>query len=434
MNKNYFEDLKNKIYTKKAVICIIGLGYVGLPLLKKFTDENFKVIGFDSDKKKINLLKNKKTYIDYIQLTKKNFGNLIPTCNPSDIIKANIIIFCLPTPLNKNKEPDLTIIKNVFQQIKFFCKKGQLIILESTSYPGTTEEIFIEGLKNKFKFGIDYFVGYSPEREDPGNKIFNISNITKVVSGYSSKCKSLTNDLYKHLTKTYSVSSLKTAEMTKLFENIFRSVNIGLVNELKVLLEKMDIDIYEVIDAASTKPFGFMPFFPGPGLGGHCIPIDPFYLTWKAKEFDTHTRFIELAGEINGKMPDYVLKKTSEALNSHKKSIKNSKILILGISYKKNIDDIRESPSLKIINLLLESGASVSYSDKYFDNFPKNSHLNNSKIKNFSISRKNLSSFDACILITDHDYFDYELILSSSKLIVDTRGRYKIKNKKVYKA
>jgi UDP-N-acetyl-D-glucosamine dehydrogenase len=434
MNKDYFENLKNKIYKKKAIISIIGLGYVGLPLLKKFTDQNFKVIGFDSDKKKINLLKNKKTYIDYIQLTQKNFAKLIPTCDPSDLRKADIIIFCLPTPLNKNKEPDLSIIKNVFQKIKLFCKQGQLLILESTSYPGTTEEIFIDGLKNKFKFGINYFVGYSPEREDPGNKTFNISNIIKIVSGYTAKCRLLTNDLYKQLTKTHPVSSLKTAEMTKLFENIFRSVNIGLVNELKILLEKMHINIYEVIDAASTKPFGFMPFFPGPGLGGHCIPIDPFYLTWKAKEFDTNTRFIELAGEINGEMPYYVFKRTTEALNNHNKSLKNSKILIIGISYKKNIDDIRESPSLKIIDLLLKSGAKVSYSDKYFSNFPKNSHLKNLKIKNFSITKKNLNFFDACIIVTDHDYFDYDLILSSSKLIIDSRGRYKIKNKKVYKA
>ena len=435
MNKNYFIKLKNSIKLKKAVICVVGLGYVGLPLVKKFTDENFKVIGFDSDKKKIKLLKSKKTYIDYIQLTQKNFNNLSATYYLYDIKKADIIIFCLPTPLNKNKEPDLNIIKSAFRETKIFYKKGQLIILESTSYPGTTEEIFIDGLKNQFKLGSNFFVGYSPEREDPGNKLFNIGNITKIVSGYTARCKLLTNNLYKEIvSKTFKVSNIQTAEMTKLFENIFRSINIGLVNEIKILLEKMNIDIYEVINAASTKPFGFMPFYPGPGLGGHCIPIDPFYLTWKAKEFDTSTRFIELAGEINSKMPEYVLKRTIEALNYNNKSLKNSKILILGISYKKNIDDIRESPSLKIIDLLKKNGASVSYSDRYFKNFPKTSLLKNLKIKNFNISKKNLNHFDACIIVTDHDYFDYNFISNHSNLIIDTRGRYIKKNKKIYRA
>ena len=388
--KNYYQILKNKIKKKKSLIGIIGLGYVGLPLVSKFTSEGFKVIGFDNDNKKINLLNKKKLYIDYIKISKSNFKNLNVTKSFKYINKVDIIIICLPTPLNKNKSPDLDIIKKNIDEIIPYLKKGQLLILESTSYPGTTDEIIVKKLKNKaYSIGKDYFIGYSPEREDPGNIEYSISNIPKIVSGYSKKCRLLVDKIYKSIVrKTYISKNLETAEITKLFENIFRSINIGLVNELKILTNRMNIDIFEIIKAASTKPFGFMPFYPGPGLGGHCIPIDPFYLTWKAKEYNYNTKFIELAGEINSQMPAFVIEQLQNALNLHSKFIKNSKILLIGISYKKNIDDIRESPSLEIIDILKKKEANVFYSDKYFRSFPKTSKLGLQNIKNIKIDKK----------------------------------------------
>jgi UDP-N-acetyl-D-glucosamine dehydrogenase len=435
MKINFFEILKKKIISNKSKICIIGLGYVGLPLLSKFLKNNFFVIGYDIDKNKINLLKKKKTYIDYIKLDSADFKNFKPTFNLQEINKADVIIFCLPTPLNKNKEPDLSFIVKSLDNIYPYLKRGQLAILESTTYPGTTEEVIVNKLSKKFFVGENFFVGYSPEREDPGNLKFTLDNITKVVSGYSKKCLNLTDQLYSRIVKkTYRVSNLKTAEMTKLLENIYRAINIGLVNELKILSHRMGINIFEVIKAASTKPFGFQTFYPGPGLGGHCIPIDPFYLTWKAKEFDFNTKFIELAGEINSHMPNYVVNRLQEVFNKSKLSIFGKKILILGLSYKKNIDDIRESPSLRIIKLLLEKGCKVCYSDKFFKKIPHTTELKKNKIKNIYLNKKNLNLFDACIIVTDHDYYNYDFIRKNSKIIIDTRNVYNNKSKNVFSA
>jgi UDP-N-acetyl-D-glucosamine dehydrogenase len=360
-----------KIEDRNSIIGIIGLGYVGLPLLIRFSEEGFNSIGFDVDRQKIEMLNNGKSYIKHISSTKikKNkSNNFHATSNFSEINKVDIIIICVPTPLGMHNEPDLTYIKKTIDSIKIFLKAGQVLILESTTYPGTTVEEIVPEIKSTDSFeciiGKNFFVGYSPEREDPGNKDFSTKSIPKVVSGISKNCLKVVSLIYsKIVDKTVPVSSTQVAEMTKIFENIHRAVNIGLVNELKVVADKMSIDIYEVINAAKTKPFGFTPYYPGPGLGGHCIPIDPYYLTWKAKEVGMNTRFIELAGEINRDMPKYVVDKIGEALNTINKSIKNSKVFILGLSYKKNVDDLRESPSLEIIDKLNDLGAKISFND-----------------------------------------------------------------------
>ncbi len=366
-----------------------------------------------------------------IKLKKNGFTT---TIDFSEIKNIDIIIICVPTPLGVHNEPDLSYIRGTLKSISKFLRKNQLLILESTTYPGTTEEEIIPVIENlKFIIGEDFFVGYSPEREDPGNKVFTTKTIPKIVSGHTPSCLEATNQLYSEIIDTtVKVSSTKIAEMAKILENIHRAVNIGLMNELKVLSEKMDIDIYEVIKAAATKPFGFTPYYPGPGLGGHCIPIDPFYLTWKAKEIGMNTRFIELAGEINTSMPAYVFQKVYEALNSKGKPISGSKILVLGLSYKKNIDDLRESPSLQIIQFLIENGSKVFYSDPYFEKIPKTRKYN-FDLSNTSINPKLLKTMDLVILATDHDKFDYDSIVKYSELIVDTRGRYK-KSSKVFKA
>ena len=381
MEINNKDDLFKKIYEKVVNkdfrVGIIGLGYVGLPLALGFCDKGITTFGFDSNIKIINSLKRCESYINHIssEELKKNIKNkrLNPLSNYKNIQDVDVIIICVPTPLNKNKEPDLKFIKNSLWSVKDYLHKGQVLILESTTYPGTTEEIIRPFLiDNGFKIGENFFLIYSPEREDPGNRIYNTYNTPKIVGGSSKNCALIGEKIYSLLTERVIVlSSTKAAEMTKLLENIHRAVNIGLVNELKPVAESLDIDIYEVIRAAATKPFGFMPYFPGPGLGGHCIPIDPFYLAWKAREFGINTKFIELAGEINSSMPSYVVNKVSDSLNNICKPINKSNILILGISYKKNIDDARESPSLEIINLLLKKGAYINFNDPYFDEFPK---------------------------------------------------------------
>ena len=339
--------------TKKKIM-IVGLGYVGLPLIKRFVDsKKYKLIGLDSDKKKIDLLNRNKSYISHIpdkQIIAVN-KNCLLTTNYKFVRYSDVIIFTLPTPLTKNKDPDMSYIQSALTKSKNFFKKGQLVILESTVYPGATIEYFKPIFNDRgLKIGKDIFLGFSPEREDPGNKNFDISNIVKLVSGYTPACLSKCNSLYKSIgVQTKKVSSINTAEITKLYENIFRSVNIGLVNEMKLIADKMNLDIYEIIDAAKTKPFGFTPFYPGPGLGGHCIPIDPYLLTWKARQYDLNTKFVELSADINNSMPSFVIDKINNGLNILKKNFSNSKILIIGISYKKNVDDMRESPSIKII-------------------------------------------------------------------------------------
>ncbi|MCE2991721.1 MAG: nucleotide sugar dehydrogenase [Candidatus Jidaibacter sp.] len=432
------EKLLNKIHSKTAVIGIIGLGYVGLPLAIRFAEEDFKVVGFDIDQYKINKINAGESYIkhipakDIILATEKGFEC---TSDFSKISDVDAIIICLPTPLNIYREPDLSYITETMDTMLPFLRAGQIMSLESTTYPGTTEEELLPRIESKgFKVGKDYFLVFSPEREDPANPSYNTQTIPKVVGGTTELCLKVGAELYRNAVDTVvEVSSTKVAEMTKLLENIHRAVNIGLVNEMKIVADKMGIDIYEVIEAASTKPFGFTPYYPGPGLGGHCIPIDPFYLTWKAREYKLHTRFIELAGEINTYMPTYVIEKVMLALNSIGKSISKANILVIGVAYKKNVDDLRESPSLEIIEELDHLGAAIQYHDTYIPFAPhtRKHHLN---LNSIELTKDNLKKFDVVLIATDHDNIDYDLIEKEANLIVDTRGRFRKANKKIIKA
>jgi len=440
--------LIQNIISKESTIGIIGLGYVGLPLAIRFSEEEFKVIGFDIDENKVNMLNEGKSYIKHI-----NEGDIsglvgqgfMATTDFANIADVDAILICVPTPLGVHNEPDLSYVKSTLDLVRDHLREEQVLILESTTYPGTTEEEivpFIESIidpsrvtKNvsRFTIGENFYIGYSPEREDPGNKNFSTQTIPKVVSGHTKKCLEVTTALYDQIVdETVPVSSTQVAEMTKILENIHRAVNIGLVNELKLVADKMNIDINEVIKAAATKPFGFTAYFPGPGLGGHCIPIDPFYLTWKAKEIGMNTRFIELAGEINTSMPNYVIQKVSDSLNAVGKSIKNSRILILGLAYKKNVDDLRESPSLELIDILIDKGALVDYCDPYFLSIPKTRKYQ-IELSSKDLSVDVLQSMDLVLLATDHDDYDYDLIEKESTMIIDTRGRFE-KSDKIIKA
>ena len=421
----------SKLKNKKAIIAIIGLGYVGLPLALAYINAGFKVIGFDIDSEKIKKLNNGKSYIQNIsslKIKKSLKKGFKVTSSFSKIISTDAVIICVPTPLNKYREPDLSFVTDTVDAIVPHLKSGHLVSLESTTYPGTTgEEILPRIESNGLKVGKDIFLIYSPEREDPGNLNFKTESIPKIVGGYTAACLKLGKALYEPvISKVITVSSTKVAEMVKLLENIYRAVNIGLVNEMKIISDSMGINIHEVISAASTKPFGFTPFYPGPGLGGHCIPIDPFYLTWKAKEFGINTRFIELAGEINTNMPKWVLGKTIDALNERKKPLKKAKILILGIAYKKNVDDTRESPGIELIKLFLEKGATVHYSDPFIPVFPKMRKYSYNMLS-VKISQKKIASYDAIVLSTNHDKFNYPMIQRNAKLIIDTRGVFKNK-------
>lgn len=432
------QKLAEKIKSKEAVIGIIGLGYVGLPLVLKFAKRNFRVIGFDTDKEKISILNKGKSYISHIpdgeiKEIKQNFE---ATSDMDALSQPDAIIICVPTPLDEHREPDLTYIKNTSQMIAKCLRKNQLISLESTTYPGTTREILLSDFeKTSLKAGKDFFLVFSPEREDPGNKQIQSEKVPKIVGGITKNCLKLGVLLYQSVfEKVVPVSSVEVAESAKLLENIYRSVNIALVNEMKLLFDKMGINIWEVIEAAKTKPFGFHPFYPGPGLGGHCIPIDPFYLTWKAREFDFHTRFIELAGEINTYMPYYVVEKLIYALNRQGKSLQKSKVLIVGIAYKKDIDDARESPGIKIMNILEEKNVKkVDYYDPYIPQLIKSRQISH-PIFSVRFDRKTISRYDAVIIVTDHSCIDYKLLLSLSALIIDTRNVYKRKYKNVLKA
>lgn len=413
---------------KSALIGIVGIGYVGLPLAICFVRSGYRVIAFDVDEKKVTSLNSGVSYIKHVEsshiMKAVKGGLLTATSESSRLHAADAIIICVPTPLTVHREPDMQFICNTMEILEPHLREGQVLSLESTTYPGTTEEVLLPHIQKRgLDVGNDFFLVYSPEREDPGNADYKTKDIPKVIGGYSLDCLQVGLALYKEaITSLVPVSSLRVAEMTKLLENIHRSVNIGLMNELKPLAYKMGIDIYEVIRAASTKPFGYTPYYPGPGLGGHCIPIDPFYLTWKAKEYGLSTRFIELAGEINTAMPEYVVSRATDALNLNGLSVKGSKILILGVAYKKNVDDVRESPALEIISILLSKGALVEFSDPYIDNLPKTRRYDlNCKSVEFRAST--LEGYDAVLLITDHDSFDYELLVNSAKLIIDTRGR-----------
>ena len=439
-----FSDLKSKIEKRQARVAVIGLGYVGLPLALLYTEQKFSVTGFDIDARKVSILDQGGSYIfripaTDIQVAKK--GGFNATAEYSRLTEMDAIIICVPTPLNEYHEPDLSFITDTAKSIAPHLRPGHLVILESTTYPGTPEEVLIPILEKGNRHGLkasrgdssngnEFYVAFSPEREDPGNQTVARRDIPKVVGGLNGKASDLSAALYGAIfARVVRVSSPAAAEMTKLLENIYRCVNIALVNELKLLSLRMGLDIWEVIEAAATKPFGFQPFYPGPGLGGHCIPVDPFYLSWKAKEWDFRTRFIELAGEINTNMPYHVLESVGKALNQHKKALNGSKILVLGVAYKKDIDDLRESPSLTIIELLQKEGAQVSYNDPYFPTVGKGRKYD---LQMKCAPLENLGQYDCALIVTDHSDYDYARIVRESQLVVDTRNATKgIKSPKI---
>ena len=435
--KRTLDSTISKIKQHQARVGIIGLGYVGLPLALLFTEQNFVVTGFDIDKRKVDTLTQGGSYIYRIgaeEIKAANAQGFTATSDYARIKEMDAVIICVPTPLNEYHEPDLSFITDTTHAIAPHLQPGQLIVLESTTYPGTTEEVMVPILEKENTLGLkaargasaaqrEFFVAFSPEREDPGNTTVARRDIPKVVGGLNPQASELARALYGSIFhRTVPVSSPAAAEMTKLLENIYRCVNIALVNELKLLCLRMDIDIWEVIEAASTKPFGFHPFYPGPGLGGHCIPIDPFYLSWKAKEFDFRTRFIELAGEINNNMPYHVLSAVGHALNRHKKAVNGARVLVLGVAYKKDIDDLRESPALTIIELLQKDGAQVSYHDPYFPFIGKGRKYD---LQMKCAELKDLGQYDCVVIVTDHSDYDYRRIVGEAQLIVDTRNATK---------
>ncbi len=444
MPASLFSELKDKIEQKQARVAVIGLGYVGLPLALLYTEQKFSVTGFDIDARKVSILDQGGSYIYRIPATdiqaakKQGFS---ATAEYSRLTDMDAIIICVPTPLNEYHEPDLSFITDTAKSIAPHLRAGHLVILESTTYPGTTEEVLIPILEKGNRHGLkasrgdgssgqEFYVAFSPEREDPGNQTVARRDIPKVVGGLNAKASDLAAALYGAIfARVVRVSSPAAAEMTKLLENIYRCVNIALVNELKLLSLRMGLDIWEVIEAAATKPFGFQAFYPGPGLGGHCIPVDPFYLSWKAKEWDFRTRFIELAGEINTNMPYHVLESVGKALNQHKKALNGAKILVLGLAYKKDIDDLRESPSLTIIELLQKDGVQVSYNDPYFPTVGKGRKYD---LQMKCTPLENLGQYDCVLIVTDHSDYDYAKIVRESQLVVDTRNATRgIKSSKI---
>ncbi|TKJ33311.1 MAG: UDP-N-acetyl-D-glucosamine dehydrogenase [Planctomycetes bacterium B3_Pla] len=420
-------EWKQKIENKKAVVGVLGLGYVGLPLAREFASAGLKVVGFDIDDKKVKILNSGRSIIKHVPHSQVRqiveAGRFHATTNMAHLKTVDAVLICVPTPLTENREPDMQYIVGSAEQIAKYLLPGQLIVLESTTYPGTTSELVAPILERTgLKAGKDFHLAYSPEREDPGNKDFTTKTIPKVVGGLTKKCCRIACELYgAAIARTVAVSSLEAAEAAKILENVYRCVNIAMVNELKIVFDKMGIDIWEVINAASTKPFGFKAFYPGPGLGGHCIPIDPFYLTWKARQYGMPTRFIELAGEINTSMPRYVITKTIEALNEHCKSLKGSKVLVLGLAYKKDIDDLRESPSIELIELLREKGAKVDYNDPYIPKTHKQ-RKHDLKMVSKKLTAKMLAGYDVVLISTDHSNYDYDWIVKNAKLVVDSRN------------
>lgn len=422
------QKLQKKLASKGAVIGIVGLGYVGLPLMLRYNEVGFRVLGLDIDQSKVDALMRGESYIEHISaeaIAKARTSGFEATTDFSRAAEADALIICVPTPLNKYREPDLSFVVDTTDSLVPYLRAGQVVSLESTTYPGTTDEELLPRVESTgLRVGENIFLVYSPEREDPGNPNFTTRTIPKVCGGTTEHCQEIGLALYGGvIDQVVPVSSTRAAEMTKLLENIHRAVNIGLVNEMKVVADKMGIDIHEVIRAAATKPFGFVPYHPGPGLGGHCIPIDPFYLTWKAREYGLHTRFIELAGEVNNAMPDWVVGKVAHALNERRKSINGSTVLVLGIAYKKNVDDMRESPSVHIMERLRALGADVSYSDPHVPQFPK-MREHHFDLASVSLTSESLARFDCVVLATDHDRFDYTLVQAHAQLIVDSRGKY----------
>ena len=431
-------DLIARVENRASRIGIIGLGYVGIPLALRFHEVGLTVLGFDIDMERVTTLNAGETPIKHIaasEIAAMRAGGFEATSDFARIDEVDAIIICVPTPLSRHREPDLSFIVDTMKTVTPYLRAGQVLSLESTTWPGTTEEVlrpFVEGCG--LSIGEEFFLIYSPEREDPGNPDFTTRTIPKVVGGVTPACRAVGQALYSTvIDHVVPVSSTQAAELTKLLENIHRSVNIGLVNEMKLIADRMGIDIYEVIDAAATKPFGFTAYYPGPGLGGHCIPIDPFYLTWKAREYGVSTHFIELAGEINRDMPLWVVSKVADALNAREKALKGSRVLALGIAYKRDVDDMRESPSVFVMEHLRDRGVEVAYSDPHVPVFPKmrEHHFDLSSV---DLTAESLASYDAVVLLTDHSEFDYDAILEHAKLIVDTRGKYREAHPKVVKA
>jgi UDP-N-acetyl-D-glucosamine dehydrogenase len=434
-------DCIKRIQSKEARIGVIGLGYVGLPLLIEFLKAGFHVTGFDIDEEKVRLLKEGRNYLKHVDITAviQNKPRFSPTSDFSKIAEVDCIILCLPTPLDDHNEPDMSYVFNTAEVVARHIRKGHMVVLESTTYPGTTDGDLRRILETSgLRAGEDFHLAYSPEREDPNNMDFQRRAIPKIVSGHTTRCLEAAKSLYGEIVDTtVPVSSTRVAESAKLLENIYRAVNIALINEMKMLLDRMGIDVWEVIEAAKTKPFGFKPFYPGPGLGGHCIPIDPFYLTWKAQEYDFTTRFINLAGEINTNMPYYVVQKAREVLNRARKPLNGSRILVLGIAYKKDVDDQRESAAFRVIQLLREQGAEVFYHDPHVPHCRGHRHYPDIDMSSRELTAELVNASDLTLLTTDHTAFDYAFIEKHSHLILDTRNAFRangINSKKVYRA
>jgi len=420
--------LEKKIRDKRALVGVLGMGYVGLPLVQTFGRAGFPTLGFDIDENKVRLLNAGKSYIKHIPQSTirelRDSGRFTATCDPRKLRKADAQLICVPTPLSKSRDPDMTYVEATSRTVAENLRPGQLVVLESTTYPGTTRELVRPILEqgSGLKAGRDFFLAFSPEREDPGRKDYNTATIPKVVGGLDAASRRLAVALYAGAIKhVVPVASCEIAEAAKILENVYRCVNIAMVNELKILFEKMGIDVWEVIEAAKTKPFGFSPFYPGPGLGGHCIPIDPFYLTWKARQYGESTRFIELAGEINTHMPQYVVNRLTMALNDRGRSLKGARVLVLGLAYKKDIDDLRESPSIELIHLLRAHGAKVDYNDPYIPRTHKGRE-HDLRMQSVPLTAASVRRYDAVLIATDHSDYDYNMIVKNSKLVVDSRN------------
>jgi len=430
------EALLSRIRRKEFTAAVIGLGYVGLPLAVEFAEAGISVTGIDSDGEKVRSIRAGKSYIgdvpsDSVRAAVES-GRLRVTSDYSALAEADTVNICVPTPLRKTKDPDLSYVVSAAEQVAKYLHRGMLVVLESTTYPGTTDELLVPLFEGKgFQVGRDIFLAFSPERVDPGNPMYTTKNIPKVVGGATPKCTKVAAALYRGvLERVHPVSTATVAEMVKLLENTFRSVNIGLVNEIALMCDRMGIDVWEVIDAAKTKPFGFMPFYPGPGIGGHCIPLDPFYLSWKAKQYGFESRFIELAGVINGQMPHFVVGKVIDALNRFRKSVNGAKVLVLGVAYKKDISDVRESPALDILQLLGQKGAMLSYCDPHVAVLDEHGIRMNAE----TFSASTLRKADCVVVVTDHSDFDYRMVAKESKVVVDARNALKGKNgKKIIK-
>ncbi|MBF0144440.1 MAG: nucleotide sugar dehydrogenase [Magnetococcales bacterium] len=433
------DRLIDRIRKRESVIGILGLGYVGLPLVLRFLEEGFPVVGFDVDGRKVEMLAEGTSYIKHISVAPLSeafrLGRFRATTDFSLARETDAIILCVPTPLNRNREPDLGFVTGSLEAVLPHLKAGQMVSLESTTYPGTTDELLRPRIEQAgFSLGQDFFLVYSPEREDPANPEFTTRTIPKVCGGTTPNCLAVGICLYEQvIDKVVPVSSTNAAEMVKILENTYRSVNIALVNELKMVADLMGLDIFEVIRAAATKPFGFTPFYPGPGLGGHCIPIDPFYLTWKAREFGINTRFIELAGEVNTHMPDYVITKVVDALNAAGKAVNGARILVLGLAYKKNVDDVRESPSFVLIEKLTQRGANVAYSDPHVPMAPR-MRKHALALESLPLTIDNITQQDLLLVATDHDAFPWEQIRTHARLIVDARGLFQADSKRIWRA